>query len=112
LLSASRPSSVLAVAAAGIQLLGRDDSGCCPIRRNPADKRTAAPSLGRRELSVTRTRRLEDGVLRIWRDHPGFEQRFSATLADDVYEGVFQLAEKPGEWMDDMKVVYRRRDQT
>ena len=34
------------------------------LRRNPADKRTAAPSLGRRELSVTRTRRLEDGVLR------------------------------------------------
>jgi hypothetical protein len=23
---------------------------------------------------------LEDGVLRIWRDHPGFDQRFSATL--------------------------------
>ena len=34
------------------------------LRRNPADKRTAAPSLARRELSVTRTRRLEDGVLR------------------------------------------------
>ena len=34
------------------------------LRRNPADKRTAASSLGRRELSVTRTRRLEDGVLR------------------------------------------------
>src|SRR5262249_4504296 len=24
---------------------------------------------------------LEDGVLRIWRDHPGFDQRFWATLA-------------------------------
>jgi glycogen debranching enzyme len=34
------------------------------LRRNPADKRTAASSLGRRALSVTRTRRLEDGVLR------------------------------------------------
>lgn len=33
------------------------------LRRNPADKRTAAPSLGRRELSVTRTRRLEGGIL-------------------------------------------------
>ncbi len=33
------------------------------LRRNPADKRTAASSLGRRELSLTRTRRLEDGVL-------------------------------------------------
>jgi glycogen debranching enzyme len=33
------------------------------LRRNPADKRTAKPSLARRELSVTRTRRIE-GALR------------------------------------------------
>jgi glycogen debranching enzyme len=33
------------------------------LRRNPADKRAAAPSLARRELSLTRTRRIE-GVLR------------------------------------------------
>ena len=33
------------------------------LRRNPADKRDAEPSLARRELSVTRTRRIE-GVLR------------------------------------------------
>src|SRR5262245_9469621 len=39
---------------------------------------------------VRRTYRIsiEDGVLRIWRDHPGFEQRFSATLAPDVFEGL------------------------
>ena len=53
---------------------------------------------------------LEDGVLRTWRDHAGFEQRSSARIADDVFEGVFQLAETPGEWQDDMKVIYRRRD--
>jgi hypothetical protein len=52
---------------------------------------------------------LDDGVLRIWRDQPGFDQRFEATLAPDVYEGTFQLAETPGEWLDDMTVVYRRR---
>jgi hypothetical protein len=52
---------------------------------------------------------LEDGVLRMWRDHPGFEQRFSAKLEHDVYEGVHQLAEAPGEWKDDLKVTYRRR---
>jgi hypothetical protein len=52
---------------------------------------------------------IEDGVWRIWRDQPGFEQRFSATLSRDSFEGVFQLAEKPGEWQDDMKVRYRRR---
>jgi hypothetical protein len=52
---------------------------------------------------------LEDGVWRIWRDHAGFDQRFSATLAHDSFEGVFQLAETPGDWQDDMKVTYRRR---
>jgi hypothetical protein len=51
---------------------------------------------------------LEDGVLRIWRDHHGFDQRYSAALADDEYEGVWQLAETPGDWKDDLKVVHRR----
>jgi len=32
------------------------------LRRNPADKRAAAPSLARRELSLTRTRRIDDGL--------------------------------------------------
>jgi hypothetical protein len=61
---------------------------------------------------VRRTYRtsLDGGVWRIWRDQPGFDQRFSATLAPDRFEGVFQLAETPGEWQDDMTVSYRRRD--
>ena len=52
---------------------------------------------------------LEDGVLRIWRDHPGFAQRFSATLGQDAFEGRAQLARTPGDWEDEMKVTYRRR---
>jgi hypothetical protein len=52
---------------------------------------------------------LEDGVWRWWRDHPGFEQRFSARIADDVFEGVHQLAREPGDWKDDLFVTYRRR---
>jgi hypothetical protein len=52
-----------------------------------------------------------DGVLRMWRDHPGFEQRYSATLADVAFEGLWQLAETPGDWKDDLKVTYRRVDQ-
>jgi hypothetical protein len=28
---------------------------------------------------------LEDGVLRLWRDHPGFDQRFAAALAPDAF---------------------------
>jgi hypothetical protein len=52
---------------------------------------------------------LDDGVLRYWRDVPGFDQRFSASLGHDSFEGLSQLARKPGEWQDDLKVTYRRR---
>ncbi len=51
---------------------------------------------------------LEDGVLRTWRDQPGFDQRSSATLGPDSFESMAQLAERPGEWMDDLKTTYRR----
>jgi hypothetical protein len=53
---------------------------------------------------------LDDGVLRIWRDDPTFAQRFSATLDRDAFEGLWQLARTPGDWQDDLKVTYRRRD--
>jgi hypothetical protein len=51
---------------------------------------------------------LEDGVLRMRRDAPGFDLRFSATLGHDPFEGVGQLAETPGDWRDDLKVMYRQ----
>jgi hypothetical protein len=51
---------------------------------------------------------LEDGVLRMWRDAAGFDQRFAATPARDTFEGQWQVAETPGDWRDDLKVVYRR----
>jgi hypothetical protein len=50
-----------------------------------------------------------DGVLRIWRDDPTFAQRFAATPAPDSFEGQWQLARTPGDWHDDLKVIYRRR---
>ena len=53
---------------------------------------------------------LDDGVLRIWRDDPAFAQRFSATIGRDSFEGLWQLARTPGDWQDDVKVIYRRRD--
>jgi hypothetical protein len=51
---------------------------------------------------------LEDGVLRMWRDHPGFAQRYAATLGHDGFEGLWQVAETPGDWRDDLRVGYRR----
>ena len=53
---------------------------------------------------------LDDGVLRYWRNDPGFDQRFSARLAHDSFEGLAQLARAPGDWQDDLKTIYRRRE--
>ena len=53
---------------------------------------------------------LDDGVLRVWRDAPGFDQRLSAKLGHDSFEGIYQLARTPGDWQDDLRVTYRRRD--
>ena len=51
---------------------------------------------------------LEDGVLRMWRDDPDFAQRYAASLARDGFEGLWQVAETPGDWRDDLRVGYRR----
>jgi len=51
---------------------------------------------------------LEDGVWRTWRNAPGFEQRSHATIGPEEFEVVADLAEKPGEWVEDMRTTYRR----
>ncbi len=51
---------------------------------------------------------LDKGVLRMWRKAPGFDQRYSATLRPDAFDGLWQLARRPGDWHDDLKVTYRR----
>lgn len=48
---------------------------------------------------------LADGAWRSWRVHPGFDQRFSATLGPDAFEGLFEVAETPSDWQHDMKVT-------
>jgi hypothetical protein len=51
---------------------------------------------------------LEAGVLRMWRDDPAFAQRYAATLGD-AFEGQWQVAKSAGDFIDDVKVRYRRR---
>jgi hypothetical protein len=51
---------------------------------------------------------LADGVLRMWRDDPEFAQRYSAVIGHDGFEGQWQLARTPGDWQDDVRVIYRR----
>ena len=59
---------------------------------------------------VRRTYRIaiEDGVLRQWREGAPFDQRYEAELAAGAFTGLWQAAETPGDWRDDLAVRYRR----
>jgi hypothetical protein len=52
---------------------------------------------------------LDGGVLRQRGEFPQFAQRFEAVLAPDRFTGQWQMAEIPGEWKEDLRVVYRRK---
>ena len=52
---------------------------------------------------------LEDGVLRFWRDDPDLRPALRRTLGAPTASRPWQLAETPGDWKDDLRVVYRRR---
>src|SRR5437868_13619934 len=49
---------------------------------------------------------LQDGVLSMWREQSGFDQRFSAILGADAFEGQWEVAETAAEWRADLKVIY------
>ncbi len=51
---------------------------------------------------------IEDGVLRQWGEFPEFAQRYEARLDADAFSGLWQVAETPGAWKDDLAVRYRR----
>jgi hypothetical protein len=49
-------------------------------------------------------------TLRLWRDAPGFSQRFTGTFADggDTIMGTWQLRTDDVNWEDDLRITYRR----
>lgn len=53
---------------------------------------------------------LNDGVWKIWRDTPGFSQRFTGTFNDDgeTIEGTWERSGDGDEWVDDFDVTYTR----
>ena len=52
----------------------------------------------------------DDEALRLWRDAPGFSQRFTGTFADggDTILGTWQLRTDDVHWEDDLRITYRR----
>lgn len=53
----------------------------------------------------------DDHAWRIWRDAPGFSQRFTGTYIDNgnTIAGLWQLRHEDPHWNDDLKITYRRR---
>ena len=54
---------------------------------------------------------IDDASWRLWRDAPGFSQRFTGTVADggDTIVGRWQLSRDDLDWHDDLEITYRRR---
>jgi hypothetical protein len=82
----------------GIAIIGAPESGDGLVLE----------SFDSRGVRRTYATSLEGGVWRIWRDADEFDQRFFATLAPDSFVGLFELAQTPGDWQEDMRVTYRR----
>jgi hypothetical protein len=54
---------------------------------------------------------IDDETWRLWRDAPGFSQRFAGAVADsgDTISGTWQLCPDDVHWNDDLRITYRRR---
>jgi hypothetical protein len=55
---------------------------------------------------------IDDASWQLWRDAPGFSQRFTGTSADggDTIVGRWQLCRDDLHWDDDLEITYRRRE--
>lgn len=52
----------------------------------------------------------EEGVWKIWRDHPGFSQRFAGTFGDDgqTIQGSFEKSSDGATWEVDFDITYTK----
>jgi hypothetical protein len=56
--------------------------------------------------------RITDTSWQLWRDAPGFSQRFTGDFRDggDTIDGLWQLCRDDVHWADDLKITYRRQN--
>jgi hypothetical protein len=54
---------------------------------------------------------LDGGVWRLWRNAPGFSQRFTGTFArdGDTLDGRWEVSQDDVNWEKDLEITYRRR---
>lgn len=63
-----------------------------------------------RDVSRKYEATLRDNVWTLWRNMPGFSQRFTGTFADngDTIIGVWELSEDDSSWKRDLELTYKR----
>ena len=84
----------------GIAVIGPDESGT-KLCQHYFDTRGVTRVYG---MS------LADGVWKLWRDSPGFSQRFSGTFSEDgrTIEGAWEKSVDGSTWEHDFDLVYTR----
>ncbi len=92
-----------------IAILGRDDAGDAATAAAPGGD-CAAHYFDSRGVSRVYRVAAEPGVWRMWRDWPGFSQRFTSTFGDDVdtITGSGELSEDGATWKPDLQLTYKR----
>lgn len=84
----------------GIMVIGGDDSldTCCMLYSDP------------RGVSRIYRVSLEGGVWRMWRDAPGFFQRFTGAFSKDGnnISALWELSRDGSTWKDDLKLAYTK----
>ncbi len=84
----------------GISILGSDDAAEVVFMLY-FDERGVS-----RKYEVT----LRDNIWKLWRNAPGFSQRFTGTIADDGHTivGVWELSKDDSTWERDLELTYTR----
>ena len=79
---------------------------------SPPDSRLTMHYFDSRGVSRVCEVTVDDRQWRIWRNAPGFSQRFTGTFSDggDTIEGLWQLSRDDITWDDDLEITYRRAD--
>jgi hypothetical protein len=53
---------------------------------------------------------MSDGIWRMWRNSPGFSQKFNGRISEDgnTVEGLWKLSRDDSTWADDLAITFRR----
>jgi len=94
-----------------IGITGMDRADSLADASPPADARLKMHYHDSRGVAREYDMEIDETSWRIWRNAPGFSQRYTATVTDggDTIAGRWQLSRDDLHWDDDLEITYRRR---